>query len=65
MGSGFSESLKKLGIQRRLFAAGDNKGFLDPFSDLNPLHEKHVLSLLDQIHQQFKKRRKISRRSLG
>ena len=54
-GFGFSESLKKLGIQRRLFSAGDNKGFLDPFSDLNPSHEKHVLSLLDQIHQQFKK----------
>ncbi len=60
-GFGFSESLKKLGIQRRLFTAGDNKGFLDPFSDLNPSHEKHVLALLDQIHQQFKKNVETSR----
>ena len=39
-GFGFSESLKKLGIQRRLFAAGDNKGFLDPFFRFKPITRK-------------------------
>ncbi|MCC6705964.1 MAG: S49 family peptidase [Gammaproteobacteria bacterium] len=66
-GFGFVESLDKLGIERRLFTAGENKGFLDPFSALDPVHVEHVRKLLADIHQQFintvqkKRRDKLSK----
>ncbi len=50
---GFVEGLKKLGIERRLLMAGKNKGFLDPFSPLNPKHREYAQELLNRIHQQF------------
>jgi protease-4 len=50
---GFVESMEKLGVERRLYTAGDNKGFLDPFSPEKPDEVNHVKSLLSQIHQQF------------
>jgi protease-4 len=31
-GFGFTGVMEKLGIERRLLTAGENKGFLDPFS---------------------------------
>lgn len=52
-GFGFVETLKKLGIERRLLTAGENKSFLDPFSPLNPQDVAHAQSLLNEIHQQF------------
>ena len=33
--------------------AGENKGFLDPFSPQSPAQRKHAQAMLDQIHQQF------------
>lgn len=50
---GFVETLDKLGVERRLLTAGDNKGFLDPFSPLKEDEVDHVRSMLDNIHQQF------------
>lgn len=50
---GFVESIKKLGIERRLYTAGENKGFLDPFSPENKNEVQHVKSMLKNIHQQF------------
>ncbi len=52
-GFGFVDGMHKLGIERRLFTAGENKGFLDPFSNLDPVHTEHVRKLLADIHQQF------------
>lgn len=52
-GFGFVDSMKKLGVERRLFTAGDHKGFLDPFSPLKPDEVAHVRAMLDNIHQQF------------
>ncbi len=52
-GFGFTEGMKKLGVERRLLAAGDNKGFLDPFSPIQPNQEAHARVMLDEIHQQF------------
>ena len=52
-GFGFVNSLKKLGIERRLFTAGKYKGFLDPFSPLNATETRYAQELLDEIHQQF------------
>lgn len=52
-GFGFSGAMDKLGVERRLLTAGDNKGFLDPFSPQDQRHRKHAQVLLDDIHQQF------------
>lgn len=52
-GFGFTGSLEKLGIERRLLTAGGNKGFLDPFSPMSDAQRQHVQTLLDQIHRQF------------
>lgn len=52
-GFGFVDSMKKLGIERRLLTAGDNKNFLDPFSPLHPRHREHAQALLNKIHEQF------------
>ena len=49
----FTEALDSLGIKRRLLTAGENKAFLDPFSPMKPSQEKHVKSILDNIHEQF------------
>jgi protease-4 len=50
---GFVGSLQKLGIERRLYTAGDHKGFLDPFLPTKPSDVEHVHKLLDDIHEQF------------
>ena len=50
---GFVDTLKKLGIERRLYTAGDSKGFLDPFMPSKPEEVAHVKLLLDNIHEQF------------
>ena len=52
-GFGFVDSLSKLGIERRLLTAGENKGFLDPFLPLKDSDLAHADSLLNEIHQQF------------
>lgn len=52
-GFGFTGTMDKLGIERRLLTAGDNKGFLDPFSPQMPQQREHAQLLLNDIHQQF------------
>jgi protease-4 len=52
-GFGFVDTMKKLGIERRLLTAGEHKGFLDPFSPLKPEDRKHAQKLLNDIHRQF------------
>ncbi len=52
-GFGFTEAMKKVGVERRLYTAGEHKGFLDPFSQVNPDEKKHIEGLLSNIHQQF------------
>lgn len=52
-GFGFVDTLNKVGVQRRLLTAGQNKGFMDPFSPSTPEMEGFVQSMLDDIHQQF------------
>lgn len=53
-GYGFTETMKKLGVERRLLTAGENKAMLDPFSEKNPKHVAFAQSMLNQIHEQFK-----------
>jgi len=52
-GFGFTGTMEKLGVERRLVAAGDNKGFLDPFSPLLEPQKEHARQMLGDIHQQF------------
>lgn len=52
-GFGFTGSMEKLGIERRLLISGDNKGFLDPFSPLNPAQKDYAQKMIDEIHHQF------------
>jgi len=53
-GYGFTEAMQKLGVERRLMTAGENKAMLDPFSPVNPKHQAYAQSLLNEIHEQFK-----------
>ena len=52
-GFGFSGLMDKLGVERRLLTAGENKGFLDPFSPQSDKQRAYAQAMLDQIHQQF------------
>ena len=52
-GFGFTGTMAKLGVERRLLTAGANKGFLDPFSPVNPAQQAYVKQMLAEIHQQF------------
>jgi protease-4 len=52
-GFGFEEAIEKLGIERRLVTAGENKAILDPFLPINPRHKEHIDELLADVHQQF------------
>jgi protease-4 len=45
--------MDKLGVERRLFAAGENKGIGDPFSPISDKQRAYIQATLDQIHQQF------------
>jgi protease-4 len=45
--------MEKIGVERRLLMAGDNKGIGDPFSPLSPKQRAYIQATLDQIHRQF------------
>ncbi len=53
-GFGFQEALAKLGIERRLYTAGDKKSILDPFSPQKEADVKRVRSLQKELHENFK-----------
>lgn len=52
-GFGFTGLMDKVGVERRLMTAGENKGFLDPFSPQTEKHRVFAQSMLDQVHRQF------------
>lgn len=52
-GFGFTGAMEKLGIERRLLTAGENKGMLDPFSPQDEKQRAYAKAMIDQIHQQF------------
>lgn len=52
-GFGFTGTMDKLGVERRLLTAGENKGFMDPFSPQAPQQKAHAQAMLDNIHKQF------------
>ena len=52
-GFGFTGLMDKLGVTRRMIAAGSNKGMMDPFSKENPQQVEMMKTMIDEIHQQF------------
>ncbi|MBK9160319.1 MAG: S49 family peptidase [Nitrosomonadales bacterium] len=52
-GFGFTGTMEKVGVERRLITAGTNKGFLDPFSPADPGQQEYARQMLAEIHQQF------------
>ena len=52
-GFGFTGLMNKLGVERRLLTAGENKALLDPFSPMGDRQRAYAQRMLDQIHQQF------------
>ena len=52
-GFGFTGLMDKLGVERRLLTAGENKGFLDPFSPQTDKQRVFAQAMLNQIHEQF------------
>ncbi len=53
-GYGFTEIMKKVGVERRLLTAGENKAMLDPFSPVNEKHKAYAQTLINEVHEQFK-----------
>jgi len=50
---GFVGTIDKLGIERRTLTAGENKALMDPFLPVDAEQQKHLQTMLDNIHQQF------------
>lgn len=52
-GFGFTETLEKLGVERRVIAAGDHKAFMDPYQPLKAEDREFWQQSLEIIHRQF------------
>ena len=52
-GFGFTGLMDKLGVERRLLTAGQNKGMLDPFSPQDAAQTAYAQALIEQVHRQF------------
>ncbi|WP_396586312.1 signal peptide peptidase SppA [Bermanella sp. R86510] len=52
-GFGFVDAMKKLGVERRQFTAGEHKAFLDPFSPLDKEEKEFWEGVLGTTHKQF------------
>ena len=52
-GFGFTGLMEKIGVERRLLIAGENKAMLDPFSPQDEEQQAYVQAMLTQIHNQF------------
>lgn len=52
-GFGFTDLMDKVGVERRLYTAGENKAFLDPFSAEEPGEVAFWQDVLENTHNQF------------
>ena len=53
-GFGFTGLIEKLGIERRLYAQGDNKSMLDPFQPEKPEDVERLHAIQKEMHESFK-----------
>lgn len=51
---GFEELLTKIGVERRVYTAGDKKSFLDPFQPVDEADVKRLTALQKSMHENFK-----------
>ena len=52
-GFGFDKAIEKLGIERRVYTAGENKDALDPFRPENPEDIERIKSVQRDVHDVF------------
>ena len=52
-GFGFDKAIEKLGIERRVYTAGENKDALDPFRPENPADIERIKSVQRDVHDVF------------
>ena len=52
-GFGFQGLMDKLGVERRVITAGENKDMLDPFVKQNPKNREALQEMINEVHQQF------------
>jgi signal peptide peptidase SppA len=52
-GFGFPELIKKIGVERRVYTAGENKVILDPFKPEKQSDIDYLLSMQAEIHKVF------------
>lgn len=50
---GWTELMQKVGVERRVITAGENKSFMDPYQPLPPAQTEYWQTLLNTTHQQF------------
>lgn len=53
-GFGFPEAMKKIGVERRIYTAGESKSMLDPFSPEKEEDVERLKALQAEIHEYFK-----------
>ena len=53
-GFGFVETIRKLGVERRVYASGENKAVLDPFQPEKPEDVARLKDLQADVHESFK-----------
>src|SRR6516162_4235671 len=62
-GFGFAQLIERLGVERRLYTAGERKSLLDPFLPQNPADVERLAVLQQDIHRAFKEH--VQRRRAG
>jgi signal peptide peptidase SppA len=53
-GFGFEKLIEKIGVDRRVYHAGERKAMLDPFKPEDPKDVEHLESLQREVHETFK-----------
>lgn len=53
-GFGFTELMKKVGLERRVHTSGERKAMLDPFQPEEPRDVAHLEALQREVHESFK-----------
>lgn len=53
-GFGFKQLIDRVGIERRVYTAGESKAMLDPFKAEDPKDVEHLKNLQAEVHESFK-----------
>jgi signal peptide peptidase SppA len=62
-GFGFPDALRRLGVERRVYSSGAQKGALDPFREENPDDISLLKEVQEDVHEAF--RRQVRERRAG